>query len=145
MSLDAFYDRPALCVELRRDEGGRPNIYIDSTGHVSGGVGRNLSAQPFAVGEIALMLGNDIDAAVNALDQRWPWWRTLDPVRARVMINMAFNLGGGGLSGFLRFLAAMQDGNWSEAVVQMRLSRWHAQVGARALRLEVAISTGVAP
>ncbi|WP_338862872.1 hypothetical protein [Mycetohabitans rhizoxinica] len=32
--------------------------------------------------------------SVTWLDRHLPWWRSLDAVRQRVLINMAFNLGG---------------------------------------------------
>jgi lysozyme len=142
MSADVFYDRPQLIIELTRDEGRKPGIYVDSTGNVSGGVGRNLTANGFYPGEIDLMLANDIAAAEFALDRLTPWWRSLDPVRARVLLNMVFNMGGNGLSGFIRFIASVETHDWAGAVVQMRASRWATQVGQRAVRLEHMMLTG---
>ena len=142
MSADAFYDRPQLIIELTRDEGRKSGIYIDSTGNVSGGVGRNLTAHGFHPGEIDLMLSNDIDAAEFALDRIAPWWRHLDAVRARVLLNMCFNMGGNGLSGFIRFLAQVEASDWPGAVSQMQASAWAKQVGARARRLEAMMLDG---
>ncbi len=138
----AFYDRPQLIVELTRDEGRPAGIYVDSTGNVSGGVGRNLTANGFHPNEIDLMLDNDINTAEFALDRIAPWWRHLDAVRARVLLNMCFNMGGNGLSGFIRFLAQVEASDWSGAVVQMQASRWATQVGARAKRLQAMMLNG---
>src|SRR6476659_583197 len=86
------YDRELLAAELRRDEGVRRKPYVDTTGHLTVGVGRNLDAIGLDDAEIALLLEHDIARAEADLDLRWPWWRDLDPVRQRVMCNMAFNL-----------------------------------------------------
>lgn len=142
MSGADFYDRPQLVIELTRDEGRKSGIYVDSRGNVSGGVGRNLTANGFRPNEIDLMLQNDIDAACSALDRIAPWWRHLDPVRARVLLNMCFNMGGNGLSGFIRFLAQVEASDWSGAVSQMQVSKWATQVGARAKRLEAMMLDG---
>ncbi len=130
------FDRGLLAVELRRDEGVRSKPYVDTTGHTSIGVGRNLSAVGLLDAEIDLMLGHDIDRAAAELDRRWPWWRDLDPVRQRVLVNMTFNLGAAGLATFVRFLAAVRAGSYEVAAHEMASSLWHRQVGARAVRLE---------
>ena len=39
------------------------------------------------------------------------------------------------LSKFKKFIAAVNDGNWSTAAVEMMDSRWATQVGKRAERL----------
>jgi lysozyme len=134
-----FYDRPALIVELRRDEGERPLMFVDSTGHATVGVGHNLNAQPISKRAIATILDDDIDAVIAGMDLALPWWRRLDPVRARVLLNMAFNLGVNGLLGFVLFLRAMEAADWPEAVAQMEASRWRHQVGARATRLQAMV------
>lgn len=139
-------DRTLLAAELRRDEGWRPVLYDDATGHpiargshVVGaptiGVGRNLAAHGLSDDEIALLLANDITIAEAELDIHWPWWRTLDPVRQRVMANLCFNLGAPRLSGFTRFLTAAQAGDYAKAADEMADSLWARQVGARATRL----------
>jgi len=44
------------------------------------------------------------------------------------------------LSKFKKFVAAVNDGNWSTAAVEMMDSRWAKQVGVRAERLRDRIS-----
>jgi lysozyme len=51
-----------------------------------------------------------------------------------VLVNMAFNMGGGLLS-FVNTLAAIQRGDYNAAANGMLASRWATQVGARATRL----------
>ncbi len=90
------YDRAALTEELRRDEGEVLHAYTDSEGYVTIGVGRLIDKRRgggISAEESAYLLGNDISRTETDLDARMPWWRDLDPVRQRVILNMAFNLG----------------------------------------------------
>lgn len=128
------YDPVVMRQELTLDEGYRPMIYTDTTGHITGGIGRNLSAVPFSADEITLMYGNDLPRAEALLDRNVSWWRSLDPVRQRVLLNMAFNMGDK-LLGFVLMLAAVKSGNFASATAQMKNSVWFKQTGDRAVRL----------
>lgn len=136
------FDMQTLVSELSRDEGRKPRIYVDTVGKTSGGVGRNLSDVPFSDEEIDLMLTNDIARTTAALDKSLSWWRNLDPVRQRVIVNMAFNMGVAGLMTFKNTLAAVQNGDYAAAATGMLQSKWAAQVGARAVRLSNMMRTG---
>ncbi|VVE85053.1 lysozyme family protein [Pandoraea sputorum] len=135
------YDASLLKAELTRDEGRRPRIYVDTVGKVSGGVGRNLTDKGFRDDEIDLMYRNDVAETESWLDRNLPWWRSLDPVRQRVMMNMAFNMQGK-LLGFRNFLAAAQRGDWEKAAAEMLDSLWARQVGDRAKRLASMMESG---
>lgn len=135
------YNADLLKQELTRDEGCRPRIYVDTVGKVSGGIGRNLTDKGFREDEIDLMYRNDVAETEAWLDRNLPWWRSLDPVRQRVMMNMAFNMQGK-LLGFRNFLAAAQRGDWSRAADDMLDSLWARQVGDRAKRLASMMETG---
>ena len=88
------------------------------------------------------LLANDIDAAERALDRRWPWWRSLNAPRQRVLLNMCFNMGGPRLAGFVQALARMQEGDFGRAATAMLASKWATQVGDRAIRLSTMMRTG---
>lgn len=135
------YDRSVLKEELTRDEDRRARIYTDTVGKVSGGIGRNLTDKGFRDNEIDLMYANDIVDAEAFLDRNLAWWRSLDPVRQRVLMNMAFNMGAK-LLGFVDTLASVQNGEYSAAAAEMLDSTWARQVGARAQRLAQMMRTG---
>lgn len=142
------YSRPALIAELRRDEGVVPHAYQDHLGYWTIGVGRLIDKRRggrLSDDEIDYLLQNDIARFEAELDEALPWWRTLDPVRQRVILNMAFNLGVQGLLGFKNTLAAIQQKRWSDASKGMLASKWAKQVGLRADRLAKMIRTGIAP
>jgi lysozyme len=137
------YDGTVLKAELTRDEDRRTRIYTDTVGKVSGGIGRNLTDNGFRANEIDLMYANDIADTEAFLDRNVSWWRSLDPVRQRVLMNMAFNMLGRLLE-FKNFLAAAQQGDWQRAADEMLDSKWARQVGARATRLAAMMRAGSA-
>ena len=88
------------------------------------------------------LLECDIRRVKADLDLALSWWRGLDDVRQRVLVNMAFNLGITRLLGFKNTLAAMQAGNYADAAKGMLDSKWATQVGARATRLAAMMRDG---
>ncbi|WP_175813361.1 glycoside hydrolase family protein [Burkholderia contaminans] len=137
----AGYDPIKLKAELSLDEGRKNRIYIDTVGKVSGGIGRNLTDKGFRDNEIDLMYQNDIAETEAWLDRNLPWWRQLDAVRQRVVMNMAFNMQGKLLT-FVNALAAMKRGDYAAAADGMLASKWATQVGARATRLASMMRSG---
>lgn len=153
------YDRAAMIAELRRDEGERLRAYKDTVGKWTIGVGRNLDdvgtaplgrsvadvkAKGVSRAESALMLAHDLGRVDADLDRKLAWWRELDPVRQRVLVNMCFNLGIGGLLGFVNTLAMVKARRHTEAAANMLKSKWAGQVGNRAKRLSEMMKTGKA-
>lgn len=142
-----------LEAELRRDEGVRYSIYLDTAGIPTVGVGHNCQVAPLPASwacpltdaQINQLLSGDIASTLEKLDRSLPWWRGMDEVRQRVIANMCFNLGIGTLLTFKNTLAAMQRGSYSVAAAGMLNSKWATQVGARATRLARAMETGVMP
>lgn len=135
-------DIAALRADLARDEGLRLKPYTDTVGKLTIGYGRNLDDVGISEDEAAVMLTNDIAKVMVQLDSHLPWWQQMDPVRQRVLANMAFNLGINGLLGFKNTLILMESGQYEAAADGMAQSRWHRQVGPRALRLEFMMRTG---
>jgi lysozyme len=144
-----------LEAELRRDEGVRYVPYLDTATppRRTCGVGHNMDVSPLPADwkfplsdtQVDQILARDIATTLAKLDKVLPWWRSLDEVRQRVVANMAFNLGIGGLLGFKNTLAAMQRGSYAVAAAGMLSSKWAGQVGARAKRLAQAMESGTMP
>ena len=125
--------------------------YRDTTGHITIGVGHNLKAKPVkiikstTITHALQLLQSDIMDTVCDLDDYLPWWRELCEIRAVVLVDMAFNMGIGGLLTFKSMLAAVRLGDYREASIQMLHSRWAKQVGHRARRLAHMMKTGEVP
>jgi lysozyme len=139
----------ALLADLRRDEGtvrnsrGRHLAYVDTVGKLTVGFGRNLTDRGLSDAEAELLLRNDVADHWVELVKALPWVVRLDPVRQRVLANMAFNLGVPKLLKFHRTLDLVKRGAFEAAAVAMLQSRWAEQVGARADRLAVMMRDGV--
>jgi len=131
--------------QLIRHEDLRLKPYRDSVGKLSIGVGRNLDDVGISREEALLLLDNDILRAQTAVIRELPWAVELDSARFEVLINMAFNMGIGGLLGFRKFLAELQDRHFEAAAKEMLDSRWAEQVGRRAEELAQIVRTGEDP
>ena len=129
-------NRDLLIEELKRDEGVELKSYQDTVGIWTIGIGRNLQDVGVSMAEAEFLLATDIDVAVSELQRTFDWFEDLSDARQRVCVNMCFNLGLTRLLGFKKFLAAMEEGDWETAGVEMLDSKWARQVGARSTRLK---------
>jgi lysozyme len=140
-----------LISELRVDEGVRYAPYNDSLGIQTIGVGHNLQASPLpdvwsyplTDDEVNQLLTDDLQTVFTALNNNLQWWTDLSDVRQRVLCNMCFQLGIGGLLGFRNTLIFIRQGQYSQAATGMLNSKWADQTPARAQRLAKMMSTGV--
>lgn len=156
--------------QLILHEGLRLLPYDDATGkpvapgaHYRGklttGIGRNLDDNPLSPAEVAVighqgrnqaitkeqalfLLDNDIKHVCRSLDIELPWWQYLDEVRARVLVDMCFNMGVTKLLTFKNTLSFIRGGNYVKAAANMERSLWYSQVGARGERLAIMVLTG---
>lgn len=138
-------DRDAMVRQLRLHEGERLKPYRCTAGKLTIGIGRNLDDRGITREESAYLLANDIAAEERELLRALPWVATLDEVRQRVLLDMAFNMGIVGLLAFKRTLATIQAGDYQAAATMMLDSRWAKQVGQRAERLSRMMATGKDP
>jgi len=135
---------PELIAALKQDEGLRLKAYKDTVGVWTVGYG-HAHVDPGTMwtqqqAERALI--EDVQAHNAKLAYRIPWITTLDPVRRRVLQNMAFNLGIDGLMGFKNTLEAVRTGRYNQASAGMLTSKWASQVKGRAVRLAHEMLTG---
>lgn len=156
--------------QLVLEEGCRLMAYDDATGlpvppggvcqgNLTVGVGRDLDTNPLNASELAavghdgrtkpitqanamFLLDNDIAHCVAELNRRAPWWSSLDEIRARVMVDLTFNMGSGWLSTFPRFLNALRTGEYDDAADDLQESKWYIEVGTRGVRLAQMVRTG---
>ena len=150
------YDRAILEAELVRDEGEKLKAYKDTRGKWTIGIGHNLDdcgtaplnrtiadvlANGITQDECDQLFAWDIERTEKDLDRALPWWRALDPVRQRVILNMCFNMGigsaklGHGLLSFTSTLNFIHLGEYSQAADGMLNTLWAKEVGIRAQRL----------
>jgi len=135
-------DRERLAAQLRLHEGVEHKPYKCTAGYLTIGVGRNIEERGLSDDEINYLLNNDVNIATDELVATFDWYADLNPIRQRVVVDMVFNLGMPRFKQFKNMIAALEEGDWTEASDQMMDSRWAEQVGLRASRLATMMETG---
>lgn len=131
-------DLSPLLPVLAKEEGRRHKAYRDSRGILTIGYGFNID--PDHGGglddtEIDFILQHRASKA-ESFCEAYPWFATLSDNRKYVIIDMMYNMGPETFAQFHGTHNALATGDYDRAAFQMANSRWHAEVGDRALRLE---------
>lgn len=121
-----------LITSVTRHEGYRKFPYADSTGHLTIGIGRNLSAEGISESEARMLLVNDLNGCIGDLAVGCPVYASLNDVRKSVLVEMAFNIGFVGLMAFKGMFACLENKDYAGAAKEMLNSKWAQQVGNRA-------------
>ena len=134
-----------LVESIKRHEGFRDRIYLDSLGKPTCGYGHHLwvgSRVPIEASEA--FFKQDLADAISDYARILPSLRKrLNPVRARIVVEMIFNMNLAKVQQFRRMWEAIQDGDYEEASRQMMDSMWAQQVGYRAEELSEIMKNGV--
>lgn len=131
-------------VIIKKHEGLRIDIYIDSLGFSTVGYGHALHVGSRITREIANKLF-ELDFAVT-LREYARFLRDndleIDEVRRTVVLDMLFNLGRPRLMRFKKFRAALKIKDYETAAEEMLDSLWAEQVGNRAIVLAEIMEKG---
>ncbi len=134
----------AIMKMIQEHEGFRDHVYPDSLGNPTCGWGHHLaegSEVPLGASE-AFFKQDYFNAIVDYASLIKEYSLPLDSVRRAVLINMLFNMGLDKVRGFKKMLAALMNGDWERAAAEMENSKWHNQVGSRAIELEKMMREG---
>lgn len=150
------YNLEKLKQELIRDEGKRTVAYMDTKKNWTIGIGHLLSKKelkeyldkdgspsPIPAGDYQIdrWFTQDIESAEKIIDKMFPFWKELDEVRQRALLNLAFNLGNR-LWNFIAFIRYVGDRNWLAAGKELKKSNWWKDVKERGPRIRKMIETG---
>ena len=116
--------------------------YTDTTGHLTVGIGRNLTDRGVSLSEALMMLDDDIMYFTHRLDLNLKYFADLDDVRKMVLIIMCFNLGVYGLLGFKKMLKAVEEKDYRAAACEILDSKASTQTGERYETLAEMMKTG---
>ena len=142
-------DRTAVYETLKVDEGVVYEIYLDHLGYKTFGVGHLVLesdpehaydvGEPVSVERTIECFESDLDVAISECVALYgpDIWCGFPGEVQEILVNMMFNMGRTRLSKFKKMNANLVIGNWSEAALEGRDSRWHKQVTNRAERLMV--------
>jgi lysozyme len=157
------YDRQDLIEKLIIAEGLRLQVYKDTLGIDTIGIGRNLEDRGITKEELAdldiptiehvyeygiteadavYLATNDVQIVEEELVRAHPCVDRLDSVRQLILIDMAFNMGVPRLCKFKKMWAAVECGDYPTAAKEMLDSRWAKQVKGRATKLANAMHNG---
>jgi lysozyme len=137
--------KQSLARQLKVDEGLVLHAYQDSLGYWTIGYGRLIDDRKnggISEEEATYLLGNDIDAKLHDVAKALPWVHSLNEPRQGALLNMAFQMGVGGLLGFTQTLEAIRDEHYAHAAHLMLLSRWAQQTPSRARKVSRQVETG---
>lgn len=142
---DKDIDIDQLREQLIIDEGQVNEIYKDHLGYPTFGIGHLvLESDPeygledgTAVSEerVKLVFEEDVQSVLSDCKKLHDGWDGYPQEVKQIVANMMFNMGLTRLSKFKKHNAALQCGDWKEAAVEGRDSRWYKQVTNRAERL----------
>ncbi len=157
------YDRQDLIEKLIVAEGLRLQVYKDTLGIDTIGIGRNLEDRGITKEELddldiptiehvyeygiteadaVYLATNDVQIVEEELVRAHPCVDRLDSVRQLILIDMAFNMGVPRLCKFKKMWAAVECGDYPTAAKEMLDSRWAKQVKGRATKLANAMHNG---
>lgn len=115
--------------------------YTDITGHLTIGVGRNLSTRGISSTEALYLLEDDIFYFISKLAVL-DFFDALDDNRKIVLVDMCFNLGLHGFLGFKEMLKAVEDKDYSKAADEILNSKAAHQCRERYNQLAYIMRTG---
>jgi lysozyme len=157
------YSRHDFIKKLITHEGLRLEVYKDSLGIDTIGIGRNLEDRGITKEELdwmdipnmaivhtmgiteadAMYLAeNDVQIVEEELVRAHPCVNKLDAVRQLVVMDMAFNMGVPRLCKFKNMWNAIHEENYIAAAKEMLDSRWAIQVKSRSTKLANAMHNG---
>ena len=158
------YDRTKLIDKLILHEGLKLQVYKDTLGIDTIGIGRNLEDRGISKQELddmdiptiehiyeygitetdaVYLATNDVQIVEEELLKAHPCVAELDAVRQLVLVDMAFNMGVPRLRKFKKMWAAVHAKDFPTAAKEMLDSRWANQVKSRSVKLANMMHTGV--
>ena len=157
------YNSENFVTKLIAHEGLRLQVYQDTLGIDTIGIGRNLEDRGITKEELdwmdmpnmdavyehgireadAMYLAqNDVQIVEEELLRAHPCVEDLDAVRQLVLVDMAFNMGVPRLCKFKKMWNAIHENKFDVAAKEMLDSRWANQVKSRAVKLANAMHNG---
>jgi len=157
------YRREHFIEELIKHEGLKLQVYQDTLGIDTIGIGRNLEDRGISKEELdaldiptidhiyeygiteadaVYLATNDVQIVEEELLQAHPCVDRLDSVRQLILMDMAFNMGVPRLCKFKKMWNAIHEEDYPTAAKEMLDSRWANQVKSRSVKLAHAMHHG---
>jgi|TARA_R110000782_G_C14661813_1_gene397936 lysozyme len=134
-------DMVRLRETITRHEGSRLQMYQDSLGIWTIGVGHNIQEKGISPKVMELMLDEDLEEAISELKRSVSFFSKMPQQVQEALVNLSFNLGIPRLMQFKKTLALLREGDFESAADELLDSRYAEQVGRRALEIADMIRT----
>ena len=136
--------------QIKRHEGEVLEVYEDSLGYLTLGVGHLIqksdpeygqpAGTPVSQEVVDMYYADDfdkhVDETIHVCENNNIVFDALPESIQHVLVNMCFNLGANRLGKFRNMLYAVSTSDWKEMANQMEDSRWFGQVGRRSVELQ---------
>lgn len=110
--------------QLARHEGERFEMYLDTKGIWTIGIGHNLEEGGISEAVSALMFKEDSENAIHEAKTAFPWFKDLNEPRQAVIVDMLFNMGLGRFLGFKKTIQFLENSLYHSASIEMLDSKW---------------------
>lgn len=127
---------------LRKEEGVKQFPYTDTTGHLSIGVGHNLSDRGLSKTIVENILSEDVSIAITDSVFTFPMFWGYSENRQIVILDLMFAMGLPTFMKFEKMIQAIKYGYWEKASEELLDSLWAKQVGKRAIELAKMLKEG---
>jgi lysozyme len=138
-------DLERLRQEIESDEGNVSEIYLDHLKLPTLGIGHLIKetdpeyglpvGTPVSVECVNTYFNQDIQGTLEDCEKLYDDFYKLPEEVKLILCNMMYNLGYTRLSKFSKLKAAINEGDWEKASLEMKDSKWYKQVPNRAERL----------
>jgi lysozyme len=135
-------DYPKLLGQLLHVEGPKLARYFNRDGNLIIAEKPYLESIGLNACKPVTVLEADLHRVAREIEDLLPAVAALDPVRQRVVVHMAFNMGVTGLLAMIRFVAAVGFHFWETAAQEMLISQWAKEGKRRATALVEMMRTG---
>ena len=144
-------NKEILKEQIKRHEGEVLEVYADSLGYLTLGVGHLIkeddaehgqpAGTPVSQEVVDAYYESDFDKHVEETIHVFEGkggedFYALPEEIQHVLVNMTFNLGGTRFAKFNNMWSAVVEGDWKRMAVEMEDSRWFGQVGRRSKELQ---------
>mgnify|MGYP000497068952 FL=1 len=144
-------NREKLMAEIKRHEGEVLEVYKDSLGYLTFGVGHLIKdsddehgqpvGTPVSQERVDDVYDYDfdkhLDETIHLFESKGGEdFYALPENIQHVLVNMTFNLGGTRFSKFNNMWKGVVSGDWEKVAVEMQDSKWFGQVGRRSVELQ---------
>ena len=140
------FNKQSVYEQLKIDEGVVYEIYLDHLNYPTFGVGHLITKSDVEYGypigtkvspeRVAQAFDADLEISLRECGLLYGHcWSSFPNEVKEILVNMMFNLGRPRLSKFKKMNGHLEMGDWKNAAVEGRDSKWYRQVGNRAERL----------